>query len=219
MFEIKEELNLNEEKKEVKEKRTSFFIDNILEFLKTIFSLSFILEVIKTLIICLVIVLPIRFFLIQPFYVVGASMEPNFYDHEYLIVDELSYRLRNPERGEIIVFKYPLDMRQYFIKRIIGLPGERIKIDEGVIKIYNQKYPQGQILNENDYLSKNIKTLKQADITLSDEEYFVLGDNRSSSLDSRSFGPVKKEFIIGKALVRGWPINRATYFGAPNYDF
>lgn len=196
----------------------SFFIDNALEFLKTIFSLAFLLEIIKTIIICLVVVLPIRYFLIQPFYVKGASMEPNFYDHEYLIIDELSYRLRDPLRGEIIVFKYPLDPSQYFIKRIIALPDERIKVKEGKIIIFNQEDQYGKTLDESNYLSKEIKTFGELDITLKSDEYFVLGDNRGSSLDSRSFGPVKKGLIIGKALLRGWPFDRIDYFNQPKYN-
>lgn len=204
---------------EPEKKKKSFFGESVLDFFDTIFSLAFLFEIIKTLVICLAIVLPIRYFLIQPFYVVGASMEPNFYDHEYLIVDELSYRLRSPERGEVIVFKYPLDTRQFFIKRIIGLPGERIKISNGAISIFNQEYPNGKILDENKYLPAGLKTLKDIDVTLKENEYYVLGDNRNRSKDSTDFGPIDKKLIIGKALIRGWPIDRINYFEAPEYSF
>ena len=90
--------------------------------IKDIFSFFF--ELVKIIVISLVIIIPVRYFLIQPFYVKGASMEPNFYDHEYLIIDEITYRFRDPERGEIIVFRYPRNPQEYFIKRIIGLPGD-----------------------------------------------------------------------------------------------
>ena len=92
----------------------------------------FVFEVVKVVVISLAIIIPVRYFLIQPFYVKGASMEPSFYDHEYLIVDEMSYRFRLPERGEIVVFKYPLDPSQYFIKRVIGLPGEKVEISSSL---------------------------------------------------------------------------------------
>lgn len=175
---------------------------------------EFIWEMIKVAIISLAIIIPIRYFLIQPFYVKGASMEPNFYDHEYLIVDEISYRFNEPQRGDIVVFKYPNDPRQFFIKRIIGLPGERIKIDN------NKVYINGAILNES-YLSPNTETSLAlrgyGDVTLGSDEYFLLGDNRSQSLDSRSFGPVKRQYIIGKTWLRGWPFNRVTIFSTPEY--
>src|SRR3989339_2004483 len=97
----------------------------------------FVLEVVQIVIISAAIIIPIRYFLIQPFYVKGASMEPNFYDHEYLIIDEISYRFHEPQRGDIVVFRYPDDPSQFFIKRLIGLPSEIIKINDGKITIIN----------------------------------------------------------------------------------
>lgn len=180
--------------------------------------LSFIGEVLKMTLISLAIVLPIRYFLIQPFYVKGASMEPTFYDHEYLIIDEITYRFREPERGEVIVFRYPMAPNQYFIKRLIGLPGEKIKIQNNQITITDT---QGKefVLNE-PYLSfqdspKHLDT----EIELKEDEYFVLGDNRSESFDSRFFGPVKRKYIVGRVWLRGWPFNRITKFTPPNYNY
>lgn len=172
---------------------------------------DFIWETLKVIIISLVIIIPVRYFLIQPFYVKGASMEPNFYDHEYLIIDEISYRLSEPERGDVVVFRYPYNPSQYFIKRIIGLPGETLKLENGQITIINNQNPKGFILNEDLYLP-NIFTHGNETITLGTDEYYILGDNRSSSLDSRSFGPIKKDDIIGRAWIRGWPINRLGVF-------
>lgn len=177
-------------------------------------------EMFKVAVISLAIILPVRYFLIQPFYVKGASMEPNFYDHEYLIIDEISYRLSDPSRGDIVVFKYPKNPKQYFIKRIVGLPGERIKISEGNIHI--SKSGMSFVPLEEKYLQKDIETQLPAtgfgDVLLGENEYFLLGDNRNQSLDSRVFGPVSREFIVGKTWLRGWPLSRLTIFANPDYN-
>ena len=167
-------------------------------------------ELVQVVAISLAIIIPVRYFLIQPFYVKGASMEPNFYDHEYLIIDELGYRLGHPERGDIVVFRYPNDPKQYFIKRVIGLPGETIEIAGGIIKLYNDKTPNGAVINE-PYLDQTY-TATTRTVTLKSDEFFVLGDNRVASLDSRYFGPVKRSFIVGKAWLRGWPLDRWKVF-------
>ncbi len=178
---------------------------------------SFIWETVKIIIISLIIIVPIRYYLIQPFYVKGASMEPNFFDHEYLIIDEISYRFNNPQRGDIVVFRYPKNPSDFFIKRVIGLPNEKIVISNNKITITNTDNPGGFILNENIYLSENTPTTNDVNINLTQDEYFVLGDNRTSSLDSRVFGPIKKSDIIGKTWLRGWPLNRFTIFERPIY--
>jgi signal peptidase I len=135
-------------------------------------------------------------------------MEPNLYDHEYLIINEISYFVGSPQRGDIVVFKYPLDPSQYFIKRVISLPGEKIRITDGKVYIFNNQHPDGQVLEE-DYLLPAMKTLGEVTVELGSGEYYLLGDNRIHSLDSRFFGPVSRQFIIGKTLVRGWPPSRA----------
>lgn len=178
-------------------------------------------ELIKVALISLAIIIPVRYFLIQPFYVKGASMEPNFYDHEYLIIDELSYRLSLPNRGDIVVFRYPKDPDQYFIKRIVGLPGERVIIKDGAVFIADQ-VGQEPVRVDEAYLPAGVVTelaiRGYGDVILGDDEYFLLGDNRQQSLDSRVFGPVSKDFIIGRTWLRGWPIDRMTVFGAPTYN-
>lgn len=178
-------------------------------------------ETVKIVAISLAIIIPVRYFLIQPFYVKGASMESNFYDHEYLIVDEISYRFRDIERGEVIVFRYPLNPQEYFIKRVIALPGEGIQVKDGKVIVYNDDNPGGLILNES-YLDKNMPTYSNLDdkLVLADSEYFVMGDNRVASKDSRSFGPVNSSFITGRVFLRGWPFNRATIFNdSIDYSF
>lgn len=182
---------------------------------------SFVLELLKVVVISLAIIIPIRYFLIQPFYVKGASMEPNFHDHEYLIIDEISYRFNQPKRGDIVVFRYPRDPQEYFIKRVIGLPGEKVEIKDGRIKIYNQDNVDGFLLSEN-YLPQETKTyggLGQEQVQMENDEYFVMGDNRNSSKDSRSFGPVDRSFITGRVLLRGWPLNKLDLFKTPEYQY
>ena len=173
------------------------------------YALNFVWEVLKIVIIALAIIIPIRYFLIQPFFVKGASMDPNFWDGDYLIIDEISYRFNEPQREDVIVFRYPLDPSQFFIKRVIGLPGETVKIEDGRVIIYNQEASEEWIiLNESAYL-KDVYTPGSLEISLGDEEYFVLGDNRDASSDSRKWGGLNKKYITGRAWIRAWPFNRA----------
>ena len=145
-------------------------------------------------------------------------MEPNFFDKEYLIIDEISYRLRAPQRGEVIVFKYPENPKEYFLKRIIALPGERVKISEGKITIYNQEHPEGVVLDE-PYLPADLLTSgERTFVPLNENQYFVLGDNRDNSYDSRRFGAVDKSLVVGRVFVRGWPFNRAQVFNHPDLN-
>ena len=166
--------------------------------------------------IAVVAVLLIRAFLVQPFLVSGDSMVPTFQNGDYLLVDELTYRLREPQRGEVIVFRYPKDEKLFFIKRIIGLPGERVEINDGRVTILNSENPQGFILAE-PYLSSSQGTSGNEDVTLGKDEYFVLGDNRSFSLDSRSWGSVVKPEIMGLVRMRLLPLNSFNVFEAPAY--
>ena len=182
----------------------------------------FVWEIVKVVVISLAIILPVRYFLIQPFYVQGASMEPNFEDHQYLVIDEISYRFNSPERGQVIVFRYPRDPQEYFIKRIIGLPGESVQIKDGQVIIYNEAHPSGFALREH-YLPAGLKTYSDSDqlVKIGSDEYFVLGDNRNASKDSRYFGPVNKTFVTGKVLFRGWPLNKVAVYNRaawPQYN-
>jgi len=181
-------------------------------------ALEFLGELVHVVLISLAIIVPIRYFLIQPFYVKGASMEPNFYDHEYLIIDEISYRLHEPLRGDIVVFRYPNDPRQFFIKRIIALPGERIKVSGGKVTLFNAAHPEGESLDETSYLG-SAYTAGEKDLTLSSSEYFLMGDNRSASLDSRIFGAVPRNFIVGRVWFRGWPPEKIHFFNTPPAEF
>ena len=176
--------------------------------------LASIFEILRIVILALIIVLPIRFFIFQPFIVKGASMEPNFDQGDYLIIDEISYRFREPKRGEVIVFKFPLNPSQRFIKRIVGLPGEIVEINEGRIII--QKGDQIQTLKEN-YLPKINFDDRKYRFELKENEYLVLGDNRNFSYDSRYFGPLNKKFIVGRVIFKLWPIKNISKIEAPVY--
>ena len=179
---------------------------------------EYVLEFVKVVVISLAIIIPVRYFLIQPFYVKGASMEPNFFDHEYLIINEISYRFEDPLRGDIVVFKYPKNPDQYFIKRIIGLPNETVEIRDEEIVIYNKENTGGIILDER-YLDDEIKTFGDKTFALGVDQYFILGDNRIASYDSRSFGPINRSSIVGKVWVRGWPFDKVKVFETPEYNF
>ncbi len=177
--------------------------------------LNFIIETAKVVIIALLIVIPVRYFLFQPFIVSGQSMEPNFMHGDYLIVDEISYRFREPERGEVVVFRYPENPSFRHIKRIIGLPGETITMGEEGILI---KTSEGELilLNETSYLDLD-KIYGNIEISLSGNEYFVMGDNRPVSFDSRRWGALPRENIIGRFVIRLLPVNRVQKADIPNY--
>ncbi len=184
--------------------------------MKAIFSFfTFIWEIFKIVIIALIIVIPIRYFLFQPFFVRGQSMEPNFQDGDYLIIDELSYRFSEIKRGDVVVFKYPNNPSQRYIKRIIGLPGELVEVKSGSVMVYSEEGKQ--VLDEGEYLSYNTKTPGQARIFLNENEYFVLGDNRGLSSDSRSWGSLDKKYIIGKVFIRAWPFTALAKIETPQY--
>ncbi|MFH1426851.1 MAG: signal peptidase I [Candidatus Kerfeldbacteria bacterium] len=175
-------------------------------------STNFIWEVTKVVIISLAIIIPVRYFLVQPFYVKGASMEPNFHNYEYLIIDELSYRFDDPQRGDVVVLRNPTRPSQFFIKRIIGLPGETVEIANRNV------YINGEELKETPYLNESVETFGNQVVTLQDREFFILGDNRSESLDSRVFGPIIRDEIIGRTWLRAWPITRLDHFSSTDYN-
>lgn len=167
--------------------------------------LIFLLDSLKILLIALAIVIPIRMLLFQPFMVRGSSMEPNYHSSDYLIIDELSYRLRDPQRGEVIVFQYPLNPSYRYIKRIIGLPGETITIKDGEVSI-SRADGEPQKIDESMYLSartlESFKTVNYGPLSLGVTDYFVMGDNRMNSSDSRNWGALPIKNITGRVLLR-----------------
>lgn len=161
-------------------------------------------EVLEILAVALISIFIIYSFIAQPFQVQGASMEPNFYTKQYLIVDEISYHFRDPDRGEVVVFHNPRNESEFYIKRVVGLPGEKVDIDNGKVKITNSEYPHGFSFDEY-YLPPGTETRGNATFRLAEDEYFVMGDNRLQSFDSRSWGPVKRSEIVGVVRLRLWP--------------
>jgi len=171
---------------------------------------GFFKELLKFILIAFLVVVPFRYFVAQPFIVNGASMTPTFLPGEYLIVDQISYKtLKSPERGEIIIFHYPKDHSKYFIKRIIGLPSETVRIEGTQITIINETNPEGFELTEDYILYPKDDFLE---VKLEDDEYFVMGDNRASSSDSRVWGPLKEDLVVGRPLVRLIPFSRLQIF-------
>jgi signal peptidase I len=162
-----------------------------------------IIDLIKFTIITLLIIIPIRMFIAQPFIVNGESMVPTFNNGDYLIIDELSYHTNDPQRGEVVVFKFPTDNKRFLIKRVVGLPGETITLNGDQVTILTNEGEQ--ISLDETYLSSSFSTYGNWE--LGNDEYFVMGDNRSESSDSRSWGVLKEDNIIGKTFLRLFPLS------------
>ena len=173
-------------------------------------------EIIKFALIALVIVVPVRAYIAKPFIVEGASMVPTFEDKNYLIVDEISYRLSDPKRGDVIVFHPPQNDAVYYIKRVIGLPGETIVIEKGNVTIKNTEHPDGFPLDETYVSELGTTTLTR---TLGEEDYFVMGDNRPYSSDSRYFGVLPRDHIRGRALLRLYPLKDISLFPGEHHSY
>lgn len=165
------------------------------------------LEIIRFSVIALLIVIPIRMFIAQPFIVSGASMADTFHTGEYLIVDQVTYHFHNPSRGDVVIFRYPRDPSKYFIKRIIGVPGDTVVIDGATVTIVNAEHPEGITLDE-PYI-RSMRSGGYLEETLGEREYFVMGDNRDESSDSRMWGVLQEERIVGRALLRLFPFGTA----------
>lgn len=178
--------------------------------LKDLFTLAFLI---------IVVVIPIRLFVISPFVVDGESMHPAFENLDYLIVDELVYRFNAPTRGDVTVFRYPLNPSIFYIKRIIGLPGETVSINHGTVTITNVKgQPAGSTLTLSEPYAVNEDATYSKSTTLGVDEYFVMGDNRPNSSDSRVWGTLPGRNIVGRVDMRLLPTAEAGFFpGAAHY--
>jgi signal peptidase I len=172
-------------------------------------------EMLQTVVIAVSAVLLVRAYVVQPFLVSGESMAPTFKTGDYLLVDEISYNFRDPQRGEIVVLKYPKDRNVYFIKRVIGLPGETVIIENGKVGIF--KDGKEIILNES-YTASGMAVDQKFKETLGSDQFFVMGDNRNYSFDSRNWGSLSKKDIVGVVRLRLWPLKSAMAFSVPDYS-
>lgn len=179
---------------------------------------SFILELLQVVVFAISIFLFVYLLILQPHKIKGASMEPNFHDGEYLLTDKVSYRLGEPKRGDVIVFRAPPTYKDEFIKRIIGLPGEEVKVQNGNIYINGRELDEKYLPKET-YVMAGRFTQEGQTITVPEDSYFVLGDNRDHSLDSRSIGTVERQYITGRAWIVYWPVSDAGTIPAPVYLF
>ncbi|HNW71628.1 MAG TPA: signal peptidase I [Candidatus Paceibacterota bacterium] len=162
-------------------------------------------ELVRFAVVAIAIVIPIRVFIAQPFVVSGSSMVPTFLDGQYLIIDEITYRFSEPKRDDVIVFRNPNDTKVFFIKRIIGLPNETVDLVGEDVIITNKENPEGFKLDQS-FLKNN--TNSELHFELKDDEYFVMGDNRPSSSDSRYWGAVPRNLITGRAFLRLLPFSK-----------
>jgi signal peptidase I len=166
-------------------------------------------EIVIFIVLAIVIVIPIRLFVAQPFIVDGESMHPTFENGDYLIVDELTYHFESPQRGDVIVFRYPGDTKIFYIKRIIGLPGETVHINSGTVSITKTDGTTITLTEPYAVVQDATYTLNT---TLGSDDYFVMGDNRPESSDSRVWGPLPNYDIIGRVFLRILPPNKFGFF-------
>lgn len=184
-------------------------------------------EMLRVFLLAVVIIIPVRVFLFQPFFVQGSSMDPNFEDGEYLVISEFGYKetalgwgdarfqvksFKEIKRQDVAVFRFPKNTEEFFIKRVIGLPGESVEIRKGKVLIFNEEYPEGFVLDESAYLSPAVLTQDMPRVKIGPDQYFAMGDNRMFSYDSRVFGPIGKDKIIGRVLLRAWPVERFSLY-------
>lgn len=168
-------------------------------------SKSSFLEFIRYAFIAILIVIPFRIFIAQPYVVSGSSMDPTFKNSDYLIVDQISKRFEEPKRESVIIIKYPKDPSKFFIKRLIAFPNEKVEINNGIVTVFSDTNPEGIEIKDSYVVFKKDENFS---IQLKDDEYFVMGDNRAGSSDSRVWGAVPKKYIIGRPIIRLLPINK-----------
>lgn len=167
-------------------------------------------DTLKFIVLAAIIVIPIRMLVFQPFIVSGESMYPTFHNADYLIVDEFSYHINEPKRGDVVVFHYPNDPKRYFIKRVIGLPGETVVFKDDSVMIKNNENPEGVKLSE-PYLSQITIPGEKNEVQITADHYFVMGDNRGFSSDSRAWGLLPRSNMVGKAGLRLLPVKNISY--------
>lgn len=176
-----------------------------------------IFDFLQGIVVILAIMVMIYLFIMSPQEINGASMEPNFHNGQYILTNKIEYKLREPKRGDVVIFKSPRNKDIDYIKRIIGEPGDRVMLKAG------SYYVNGTRLNEpyltpNTYISAGNYLREEYEVTIPKGQYFVSGDNRGHSSDSREFGPIPKDDFIGKAFFRYWPFSEVGVITAPSYS-
>jgi len=162
-------------------------------------------ELVKYVGVALLIVIPFRIFVAQPYVVSGSSMDPTFKDGDYLIVDQLSKRFEEPKRESVVIIRYPKDPSKFFIKRLIAFPNEQVEIKNGAVSVINEQNPNGLKIDDSYVVYKKNENFS---FKLGDNEYFVMGDNRAGSSDSRSWGSLPRSDIVGRPLLRLLPLTK-----------
>ncbi|MDP2873743.1 MAG: signal peptidase I [bacterium] len=184
---------------------------------------NFVLDITETIVIALAIFVVIYLFAVQPHEVKGDSMLPNFVSGEYLLTNKITYRFHEPQRGDVIVFKFPLAQQFDYIKRIIALPNDEIMLQDNQVTIYNSQHPNGLALKElylkpGTIVSGRSFLPEGKRLKIPEGEYFVMGDNRERSSDSREWGFVPRELIIGRSWVRYWPTQALAFIPSQTYE-
>jgi len=176
-------------------------------------------DLVKFLAPIILVVFIVRTYIAQPFIVDGESMSPNFHSGHYLIIDEISYRFNDPDRGDVIVLRYPLQPSRFFLKRVIGVPGDQVTIENGMVTITNAEHPEGMVIEEPYHNQITLPTGTYSNVILSPDEYYVMGDNRGGSHDSRAWGILPRKDIKGRALLRLFPFKQMDVTPASVDDF
>lgn len=174
-------------------------------------------DFLQGIVVILAIMVMIYLFVMSPQEINGASMEPNFHNGQYILTNKIEYKLRDPNRGDVVIFKSPRNKDIDYIKRIIGVPGDRVGLKGGSYYVNGEKLFE-PYLAANTYISGVNYLREDSEIVVPKGRYFVSGDNRGHSSDSREFGPIPKEDFIGKAFFRYWPFSEAGVISNPLYS-
>ena len=163
--------------------------------------LSTLKEVLESIVIAVVLAIIIRMFIIEPYYIPTGSMEPTLMVNDRIIVSKVNYHFTEPKRGDIVVFKYPKDTTRSFVKRLIGLPGDVVEIKDSMLYVNGQATPE-------EYLPLGLEYADFGPVQVPENNYFMLGDNRDNSEDSRYWGFLPQDLMVGKAVFIYWPVER-----------